>query len=1255
MDIQKIKQEILSLITSQSNLIHEAQTFRQYIDKCQKKGINNEETVVQPFTISFLKILNYINQHNLTIEEVQKGNKPDFHTPTFILECKSSRYKDFSEKSRKGESPEDQLQRYLETPEFSREFGILFSLDKLNVYKFIDGSLTYVSNLSFSLVDFFENQKTNINNFISKFFAKPLTTDQKIKIIANTQKSDLIPIKPKIFNKVLKSLIIEVSNDLDSRFLDLNDKDDDTRLIRNKICQIKKQMDLKTTDEAEREYISQTSYIILARILLTKCWEDFELIEPPHTYNGGFKKYIQDYNEKVIDVYRRALDKSQNIYFLFNPNNPYLLLPISEELIVDILFQVCKYDFNTLNYDILGYIYEDYLDLEHRKKFGQYYTPPYVVNLILDRVGYRPSPTKLLDETLLDPASGSGTFLLNAVRRVLESRKDGREHPFEYKNIVENNIFGSELMLFPYLISEINILIQISQELKNIMKEGKKLNVIHVFPNNSFNLIPKSLTERIFSIPEDKIKGTNLVDSAVIKRKEAKLLTLQQKNDFDYVVGNPPYVANDTNPELFREMRTLFTFCNQTYHNKMDLFYWFIILGILKLRSGGKLCYITTRYWIDKGEKTGVETLKDFILKYCYIREIIDLRNLTIFLSATGQENCVFILQKKGEDVEDKNIRVFRIQPRPLKDLCKLANCPYERGYCINDQEYLECLCSRESEWNALLEANDNPLNNYITAFYSAKKNSDLFNNRSWDIFYPEEGIIRDIIDCISISCTHTIEKHDPLGILTEKMEGINYIRDFFVLRVGVLTTIDEIFILTADILKERNDTFLLKIDSSIKLKRSEKIELVNKYTGEIDEDGYVWLELSENEIDRLFDLYKTPSVYRHGLDTSKIVGKLIYFDKDSQYITSPVLVYYLEQYKEIIENKLKEYNEFTPSRPNKWITLRRSSSITLPDRKSRELYTYYRKKPKIFYNYRVGNHNIFGFTNNNMVAATDMYFFHKYGENINTYYILAYLNSKLMSFYFKERPVELQRQKSNVENDIPIFIPRNEQEKELKKYIIKKEHALVKKLQNLEKFYRSKGFHFDLELFGQEEINIDVQKFLDDIDLPTIKVLSHEIKGDLDIFTINREDFPILINNRYNIEKIGEFREIVSGSDVHFIYKSLKIIVHERLYEKFKLVTESYINFSERQIFSELIEQKIPSNEIFEVIRIKKELLIKKVALPTSEEKIQIENVIEDILNSKSVQGIEKINSISKILYFIDIAFIKMIAPEYKNEILAY
>ncbi|MFX1450549.1 MAG: N-6 DNA methylase [Promethearchaeota archaeon] len=1255
MNTTQICEEITTLIKSQTNIINSTQTFRRYVSDCKRKGINNEESVVQPFIISMLKSLNYINQHNLTIEEAQKGNKPDFHSSTFILEYKSTKYKNFSEKYGRDESPEEQLKRYLESTEFSREFGLIFSLDKLYVYKLVDGELHQINELSFSLVDFFENKASNIDKFISKFYIKPITLDEKLRIIANTQRKELIPIHPKSFNTVLKALIKEISLELDTAFVGLDDRDDDTKLIRNKVCQIKKQMDLKTTNEAEKEYIYQTSYIILARIILTKSWEDLELIDPPNTYNGGFKKYIQDYHEKIIDVYKKALDSSQKIYFLFNPDNPYLILPLSEGLIVDILFQLCKYNFNTLDYDILGYIYEDYLDLEHRKKFGQYYTPPYVVNLILDRIGYKPLPNILLDDSILDPASGSGTFLLNAVRRVLQSKHDGRDHALEYKQIIENNIFGSELMLFPYLISEINILIQFSQELKKVIQKGKNLNVFHVFPNNSFNLIDKTIATRIFNLPEDEIKGDKIIDSAIIKRKEDKLTFLQHKVDFDYVVGNPPYVANDTNPELFREMREFFTFCNETYHNKMDLFYWFIILGILKLKPGGKLGFITTRYWLDKGEKTGVETLKKYILDNCEIKEVIDLRNLTVFVSATGQENVIFILQRKEKTIQQENIRIFRIQPRPEKGLCMLNPCIFDRGYCTNDQEYLECLCKLEPQWNNLLINKNMPLSKYIHAFYSAKFTSDLNPSRSWDIFYPGEGIIKEIMDSIVESCSQDIKKVDVAGNPYVEKGVIKYVKDFFLLRVGVLTTIDEVFIIIPNILKIEKDKYLLKIENSIKIKRSEKQKLVTTYGGIIDNSGYVWLELSDIEKKRLMNLYKTPSVYRHGLDISKIVGKLIFFEDERLYNKCPVLIMYLAQYKDEIIKKLEEYEELTPTRPNKWITLRRSHIITLPDRTRRPLYGYYHKKPKIFYNYRVGNDNIFGFSNKHMVAATDMYFFHKYGENINIYYILAYLNSKIISFYFKERPIELQRQKSNVENDIPIFLPRNESESILQKVIIQKERILIRKLQKLERHYRLKGFHFELGISSEDEIKIDVETFLQNIEIPTIQDLSYRITGELEIYTIDRKSFPILLLNPYKIKKLGLFKEITSESNVHFQYKTFKLIVHQKIYDKIKVILDSFFEFEDSQKTERLLQLRIPNDTIMEIIKIQKSRLYNKIATLTSDEKNQIEQIIDDILKDGNITKTDFINSISKILYFINISFIKMMVPQFKDEILAY
>jgi len=65
--------------------------------------------------------------------------------------------------------------------------------------------------------------------------------------------------------------------------------------------------------------------------------------------------------------------------------------------------------------------------------------------------------------------------------------------------------------------------------------------------------------------------------------------------------------------------------------------------------------------------------------------------------------------------------------------------------------------------------------------------------------------------------------------------------------------------------------------------------------------------------------------------------------------------------------------------------------------------------------------------------------------------------------------------------------------------------------------------------------------------------------------------------------------------------------------------------------------------------------MLFNKIANLFTEQKLQIEEIIDTILNSEEVSGMENIDTISKILYFIDLAFIKMIAPDYVEEIMTY
>ncbi|MHA1147766.1 MAG: N-6 DNA methylase [Promethearchaeota archaeon] len=1274
------KEEIISLINSHNTIINKEQTFRQYVRKCQKENINNEESVVQPFAISFLKILNYYNQKNLYIEDVGEGNKPDFHTDSFILECKSTKYKNFAEVKDGDESPLDQLIRYLKSKYFKRDYGILFSLDRFEVYSLKQNELVLIEDLSFSLIDFYEQKTSNFNNFLKKFYSLPIKREEKIQMIINTEREKTIPVNAKQFNKILKSLKNQTSLALIENFKKFDITSDDIKLIKNKICDIKIQMDLSLAT-AEKEYISQTAFIYLARIILTKCWEDLCIIDPPNTYDGGFESYFKSTKGKINEVFQIAINKFQNIYHLFDPSNPYLVIKLPDDLIIDIFLEFSKCDFQNLGQDILGYIYEDYLDRENRKHFGQFYTPPYIVNLILDRVGYIPRKNRLLNYSILDPASGSGSFLLSAVRRVIESKKDGQDHSGDYKIIIENQIYGSELMLFPYLLSEINMLLQFSRIIRNILNNDINLNVLNVFPNNSFNLIDKSYGSRLFEIKEDQVAGDGIMDPALTKIKKIKLKELQKKNDFDFVVGNPPYVSNDTNPELFQELKSKFTFCNKTYSNKMDLFYWFVIIGILKLKPGGKLGYITTKYWLSKGQHTGVESLKEYILKYCYIREIIDFENVKVFSSAKGQDNIIFVLERKSEDLTDSNIKIFEIAPRPMKGKCPMENCKFSEDYCKNDDEYLECICSKNQEWDELIENPDLPLGYCIKAYYSAKKTNNLKKNRSWDLFYKEGGNIDIIIKEIEKSCEKFVET-EHMGGLKSKNVIKTHIGDYFEIRNGITTIADDYFILTDEKLKILNNNYFVKIESTKEMKLNQKKLLIKEYQEIMlrilrlkdpkadkskfeqhkffffDNEGILWLRLSEIGLTKIKKSYKTPAIYRHGLKITESIGKMIFFNKELEIYDCPALLLYLRQYKDILVKKLLGYNEWTTGRPDKWVTIRRGGMVKLWNKERRktmntDLEMYYESKPKIFFNYIMKTNNIFGFYDGQMVATSDLYFFHHTKKDIKISYILAYLNSKLMSFFFANRPITIKRSKSNIENDVPVFLPRNKNEKSLCNLISILERKLIKKLQEYEKTYRMQGFHFDLELNEINDILVNYQQFIqyNKLDLSSIDDLAYKIDNDQEIHSVDRYSFPLIIKGIDTINTIKSLKVKETEDNRIFYNRSFKIYCSNQLVDDFQKVLENFQFYKEHGFNpNELLELRILSKKEFNLIYSIKTKIYNSLRKLKSEDKAKIEKIVENILKNGNYKSIEALENINEFIYFIDIAFIKMMIPNHQD-----
>lgn len=115
----------------------------------------------------------------------------------------------------------------------------------------------------------------------------------------------------------------------------------------------------------------------------------------------------------------------------------------------DIQLSFIGVDLGVIRIETLSAVYEQFLEnmkSGERRKQGAYYTPPFLVDLILDRV----EETIVLRDgvKILDPAAGSGVFLVGSYRRILErARVNHPDHSMdldEVRGLLQRNIFGVE-------------------------------------------------------------------------------------------------------------------------------------------------------------------------------------------------------------------------------------------------------------------------------------------------------------------------------------------------------------------------------------------------------------------------------------------------------------------------------------------------------------------------------------------------------------------------------------------------------------------------------------------------------------------------------------------------------------------------------------------------------------------------------------------------------------------------------------------
>lgn len=463
--------------------------------------------------------------------------------------------------------------------------------------------------------------------------------------------------------------------------------------------------------------------------------------EPPATHGSNGIRAPKESLWRNVVRHFRALDRRPPTHVpffngnLFKPHFTETLI-IGDEWLVgficDLSDDESPYLFNIIEVEILGNVYERFLGKvvrpqgrgitiedkpEVRKAGGVYYTPRYIVDYIVEQTA-----GKLLDEIateketegikafatrteklrLLDPACGSGSFLIRAFERVCEhwqkrltvdlppkeqkaerSTWEKKHRPLCWvdaetndvhltvalkRQILTQNIYGVDLDSAAVEVTQLSLYLKmLENETRTTLQRQRDLFAdetgIALLPPLQDNIkYGNSLIASDFSMMSEDLVRVHAFDWPV------QFAPIMEAGGFDVVLGNPPYGA-DVGEEAVNHLREKFECAGR----EVDSYAIFMEQGFRLLRPGGLLSMIVPTGWYSGSR---YPALRRFLARNTDPTVFVNLPydifadawvDTTIFAAAKRKasttwprtESCRVALRTFGKREKIKSIREF--------------------------------------------------------------------------------------------------------------------------------------------------------------------------------------------------------------------------------------------------------------------------------------------------------------------------------------------------------------------------------------------------------------------------------------------------------------------------------------------------------------------------------------------------------------------------------------------------------------------
>jgi type I restriction-modification system DNA methylase subunit len=286
-------------------------------------------------------------------------------------------------------------------------------------------------------------------------------------------------------------------------------------------------------------------------------------------------------------------------------------------------------DFRDVPADIVGLIFQKLISPEERHRLGQHFTGPDPVDLINSFCIRR------ADSIVLDPACGSGSFLVRAYYRK-RAMNDHRPH-----SQLLHELFGSDIGLYPAHLATLNLAAREINDEANYPRIART-DFFDVEPGKSFCELP---------------------DGGPHQHRPVMLPAL------DAVVGNPPYVrqekvGKDEKEKLSKRVEEAFP--GTVLRGRADLHCYFWPHACRFLKEGGYFGFLTSGQWLDVDYGFA---LQRWILSNFRIVAVLESATERWFPDARVK-TCITILQRCSDsEMRRANLVRFVRFEKPLTEI----------------------------------------------------------------------------------------------------------------------------------------------------------------------------------------------------------------------------------------------------------------------------------------------------------------------------------------------------------------------------------------------------------------------------------------------------------------------------------------------------------------------------------------------------------------------------------------------------------